>query len=61
MYITTDNIAGVHQPTFNLKGLDDQEDDMMLGMSGGGQAIMKTKERFTRYLKLLIEIASLQT
>jgi len=33
----------------------------MIGMTGGGQAIAKTKERFSRYLKLLVEIASLQT
>ena len=58
--ITTENVAGVHQPTFNIKGLNDQDDDLMLGISVGGQAIMKVKERYTRYLKLLIEIASLQ-
>ena len=33
----------------------------MIGMTGGGQAINKAKERFQRYLKLLVEIASLQT
>jgi hypothetical protein len=33
----------------------------MIGMTGGGQAIAKAKERFSRYLKLLVEIASLQT
>jgi hypothetical protein len=32
---------------------------MLIGMTGGGQAIMKAKERFTKYLKMLIEIASL--
>ena len=60
MVITTENIAGVHQPTFVLKGLD-EADDSMIGMTGGGQAIMKAKERYTRYLKLLVDIASLQT
>ena len=59
--ISTENIAGVQQPTFHLRGIGDGDDDSMIGMTGGGQAIMKTKDRFTRYLKLLIEIASLQT
>jgi V-type H+-transporting ATPase subunit D len=58
--ISTENVAGCHQPTFHLRGLDDA-DDLMIGMTGGGQAINKAKERFTRYLKLLVEIASLQT
>ena len=51
----------MHQPTFNIKGLNDQDEDMMLGMGVGGQSIMKTKDKYTKYLKLLIEIASLQT
>ena len=34
---------------------------MMIGMTGGGQAINKTKDRFQKYLRLLIAIASLQT
>ena len=58
--ITSENVAGVSQPSFHCKGLD-EENDMLIGMTGGGQAIMKAKDRFTRYLKLLIEIASLQT
>jgi V-type H+-transporting ATPase subunit D len=58
--ITSENIAGCQQPTFHLRGIDDA-DDMMIGMTGGGQAIAKAKDRFTKYLKLLIEIASLQT
>jgi len=58
--ITSENIAGCQQPTFHLRGIDDA-DDLMIGMTGGGQAIAKAKDRFTKYLKLLIEIASLQT
>ena len=58
--ISTENIAGVQQPTFHLRGMN-EDDDTMIGMTGGGQAIMKTKDRFQRYLVLLIEIASLQT
>ena len=33
----------------------------MIGITGGGQAITKARERFSRYLKLLVDIASLQT
>lgn len=59
--ISTDNVAGVQKPTFNLRGVNEQEDDSMIGLAGGGQAIMKTKLKYTEYLKNLIEIASLQT
>lgn len=35
--VSTDNIAGVHLPRFNLKGEDEQsEDNALLGLSGGG-------------------------
>lgn len=59
--ISTENVAGVQQPTFHIRGLNEQDDDSMIGMTGGGQAIQRAKERYTRYLRLLIEIASLQT
>lgn len=55
--ITTENTAGVHLPTFHVKGLDD-DNDMLIGITGGGQAILKAKERFEKYLKLLVEVAS---
>lgn len=58
--ITTDNIAGCHQPTYHLRGMEDA-DSMLIGMTGGGQAINKAKERFQKYLKLLVEIATLQS
>ncbi len=45
LVIHTDNVAGVHQPTFTVKGLD-EDNDMLIGMTGGGQAIMKAKERY---------------
>lgn len=61
LQITEDNVAGVKKPTFNIKGMNDQDDDTVIGLTGGGQAIMKAKQSFTKYLKLLIEIASFQT
>jgi vacuolar-type H+-ATPase subunit D/Vma8 len=46
--VTSENVAGCHLPIFSLRGdADDQSDDrMMLGLTGGGQAITKCKERF---------------
>jgi V-type H+-transporting ATPase subunit D len=52
----------VHLPIFTLKGEDEQSDDMaLLGLSGGGQAILNAREKFTKFLKILVTIASLQT
>ncbi|CAI2378791.1 unnamed protein product [Moneuplotes crassus] len=61
--VTADNIAGVHLPKFALRGEEREESDdkAMLGLTGGGKAINKCRERFANFLKLLIQIASLQT
>ncbi len=61
--LTSDNIAGVHLPVFNLKGDSEEtgEDRSMLGLTGGGQAIQKCKDKFTKFLKILVATASLQT
>lgn len=61
--VTSENVAGVHLPIFSLRGdADDQNDDrQMLGLTGGGQAIQRCKERFQKFLKILVDIASLQT
>ena len=41
LQMAADNIAGVHLPTFSLRGDDiqDTDDDKQLGLTGGGQAI----------------------
>ena len=60
--VHSDNIAGVHLPIFTLRGEDEQNDDnALLGLSGGGTAILAAREKFTKFLKILIQIASLQT
>ena len=61
--VTSDNIAGVHLPMFTLKGDTDEvgDDRSMLGLTGGGQAIQKCKDRFSKFLRTLVDIASLQT
>ena len=61
--VASDNIAGVHLPKFALRGEEREEsnDKAMLGLTGGGKAINKCREKFANFLKLLIQIASLQT
>ena len=62
--VTSDNVAGVHLPQFSLRGdagVSDSDDRSMLGLTGGGQAIAKCRDRFQKFLKNLIEIATLQT
>jgi|APSaa5957512535_1039671.scaffolds.fasta_scaffold146924_1 V-type H+-transporting ATPase subunit D len=58
--IQTTNVAGVWLPEFLLKGTD-EEQDTKIGMTGGGQAIGKARERYIKYLKMLVAVASLQT
>ena len=62
--VTSDNVAGVHLPQFSLRGdggAGDSDDRSMLGLTGGGQAIQKCRDRFQKFLKNLVEIATLQT
>ena len=63
LMVAADNIAGVHLPKFSLRGEEREESDdkSMLGLTGGGKAITKCREKFASFLKLLIQIASLQT
>lgn len=63
--VTSENVAGVHLPQFTLRGdvagFNSSDDSAMLGLTGGGQAIQKCRDRFQKFLKNLIDIASLQT
>ena len=61
--VATDNIAGVYLPKYAIRGEEREESDdkTTLGLTGGGKAIAKCRERFTNFLKLLILIASYQT
>lgn len=60
--ITTENTAGVMKPSFQLKTNDElQTEDELIGITGGGQAINKARAAYTKYLKVLCAIASLQT
>ncbi len=61
MTVQSDNIAGVHIPNFKLKDMDDVGDGALLGLSMGGQSIQQARDKFTKFLKILITIATLQT
>jgi len=56
------NVAGVRLPVF-LRYDDESagSGDSLIGLSGGGQQILKCKEMFTKALLDLIRLASLQT
>ena len=58
--VHSDNIAGVHLPIFTLRHEEDNSDDnSLLGLTGGGSAINKAREKFTKFLKVLVTVASL--
>ena len=61
MTMQQDNIAGVKLPIFKLKDIDEFGDSALLGLSMGGQSIQTARDRYTKYLKILITIATLQT
>ena len=50
--VQSENIAGVHLPIFSLRGEgEDSEDRGMLGLTGGGAAIAKCRDKFGNFLK----------
>lgn len=61
--VAATNVAGVHLPKFALRGEEQEKSDdkTMLGLTGGGKAITKCRDKFMNFLKLLTEIASYQT
>jgi V-type H+-transporting ATPase subunit D len=61
--VAQDNVAGVSLPKFSIRGEDKEETDdkAMLGLTGGGKAITKCREKFGNFLKLLTQIASHQS
>ena len=55
------NVAGVYLPVFHYKQEGIEERSKQLGISGGGAAIQKCREKFAKMLRLLVELAGLQT
>lgn len=60
--LTSENVAGVQLPTFEMS-YDQAKDSSLdsLGIGCGGQVIQACREQHRDALKLLIELASLQT
>lgn len=54
------NVAGVKLPIFTKIG-EPQQDDAVVGLSRGGENIIKCKQAFTTALNDLVKLASLQT
>jgi len=61
------NYAGVVCPEFNLRNIEEEKSGGVkgemdiLGLTGGGHTLNIAKRQFNEYLKLIIEIATLQT
>jgi V-type H+-transporting ATPase subunit D len=58
--INTDNVAGVHLPVFELVTDTAKQGQELTGLGKGGEQIRKTRESYSKALKALIAIASLQ-
>lgn len=62
LVVNSENVAGVHIPIFQLNSANEtDEGDALLGLTQGGSAIQKTREKFFHFLKVLVNIATLQT
>jgi V-type H+-transporting ATPase subunit D len=60
--MSEDNVAGVTLPKFVIRTIEDSEIHFeKVGVFGGGQIIDQTREKFKEFLKLVVDIASLQT
>lgn len=65
--LRTKNTAGVICPEFSLRNIEEERiggvkgDLDILGITGGGHTLNIAKRQFNEYLKLIVEIASLQT
>lgn len=60
--MSEDNVAGVTLPKFVMRQIEDSEIQLeKVGVFGGGQIIEQTREKFKEFLRLVIDIASLQT
>jgi len=56
-----DNIAGVKIPIFERAPLQTPQKEVIVGLSRGGQQVVKCKQNFTKALDDLVQLASLQT
>ena len=60
--MSEDNVAGVSLPKFVMREIEDSEIQLeKVGVFGGGQIIDQTRDKFKEFLRLVVDIASLQT
>jgi len=59
--INSDNVAGVELPVFEQLSDTGKQSEQLTGLGKGGEQIRKTRESYSKALKALISIASLQT
>lgn len=62
--LKTKNTAGVTTPQFELRNVEAEKyggDQTILGITGGGQSLNVAKKHFLDYLRLIVDIATLQT
>ena len=55
-----DNVAGVNLPVFETFS-DGSDENQLAGLARGGQKVAELKKNYTTAVKLLVELASLQT
>lgn len=59
--LNSDNVAGVHLPTFEIFVDNTKQGQELTGLGKGGEQIRKCRESYAKALKALVDIASLQT
>ena len=61
--LKTKPVAGVTLPQFGIRNIEEEKygESQIVGITGGGQTVNITKERFYEFLKKIVEIATLQT
>lgn len=60
--MSEDNVAGVTLPKFVIREVEGSEAHFeKVGVFGGGQMIEQTREKFKEFLRIVVDIASLQT
>ena len=63
LMLRTKNTSGVTTPVFSIRNEEEERsgDQTILGITGGGQSLNVAKKHFLEYLKIIVEIATLQT
>jgi len=57
----TDNVAGIKLPAFDLQNSQGESKTDLTGLAKGGQQVQSSRATFAKSVKLLVDLASLQT